>query len=193
MNEMKPKQRLFSLEAASKVSERFVDELRDVCDEIQIAGSIRRKKAYVHDIDVVVIPLYEQRMTHSLFPESQLTSLLDERLSQLASARRILLKSNGEKMKCIEHRLANISIDIYIAARENWATLFLIRTGSREHNIYLCSLAQSLGMQLKADGSGLFRDGQTIAGDSEESIFLALGLNYVHPEAREVQGRISSS
>jgi DNA polymerase (family 10) len=188
MDHIQPKQRLFSLEAASRVSDTIVNALRDVCEQIRVVGSIRRKKACVHDIDLVVVPLYKERETRSLFPEKRLTSLLDERLSQLASTRRILVKSNGEKMKCVEFREANVSIDIYIASRENWATLLLIRTGSREHNIYLCKLAQSLGMQLKADGSGLFRDGTVMAGDSEESIFFALGLDYVDPEAREILG-----
>ncbi|MBN1366607.1 MAG: hypothetical protein JW967_01600 [Dehalococcoidales bacterium] len=84
------------------------------------------------------------------------------------------------------------SVDFYIATPETWATLLLIRTGSREHNIKLCSLARQKGMKLHADGSGLFRvsllesePDERIAGDTEDSIFKALGLPYQEPEERK--------
>ena len=48
-------------------------------------------------------------------------------------------------------------LDIYVATPETWATLLLIRTGSRAHNIKLCARARAMGMRLHADGSGLFR------------------------------------
>lgn len=189
MNEIGRKRNVISLEVASVASEVIVGALVDVCEEIQVVGSIRRKKPYVHDVDLVVIPRYEERDTHTLFSGTELTNLLDERLAELASASRISVKSNGDKMKRLQLRAEDVSVDIYVASRENWAALLLIRTGSRGHNIYLCSLAQRLGMQLKADGSGLFQNGVMIAGNSEESIFLGLGLNYVFPQDREVLTR----
>jgi len=91
-------------------------------------------------------------------------------------------------MRC---QLPGILIDVYIAAPTTWATLLLIRTGSKAHNIRLCSRARDRGMKLHADGSGLFRladceDTEVrVAGDTEESIFAALGLPYYRPEERE--------
>ncbi len=76
-------------------------------------------------------------------------------------------------------------VDLYVATPETWATLLLIRTGSVDNNIRLCSLAQSKGWQLRANGAGLFNTtGERIAGDTEESIYKMLGLTYQKPEER---------
>ncbi len=86
-----------------------------------------------------------------------------------------------------------------MATPETWATLLLVRTGSKEHNISLCKRALSMHMKLHADGSGLYRlggmvatkgaaDGSReeimIAGDTEESIFDKLELKYKEPWER---------
>src|SRR6266446_3745254 len=51
-------------------------------------------------------------------------------------------------------------VDIYMATEESWATLLLIRTGSAEHNIWMCARARACGGKLHADGSGLEVPGQ---------------------------------
>jgi DNA polymerase (family 10) len=109
-----------------------------------------------------------------------------------------LLKSGAGKLIRVELQYGfpvGLMLDIYIATPETWATLLLIRTGSKEHNIRLCSLAKQKGMYLKADGQGLFKANnpnpikedpgwERIAGDTELSIFEALGLPYKRPEER---------
>ncbi|MBA7716801.1 hypothetical protein ES703_125879 [subsurface metagenome] len=76
-------------------------------------------------------------------------------------------------------------LDVYYATPETFATLLLIRTGSKDNNIRLCTLAKKKAWRLFADGSGLFNErGERIAGDSEESIYEALGLRYQLPEER---------
>jgi len=78
-------------------------------------------------------------------------------------------------------------IDFNFATTQTWGTLLLVRTGSKEHNIRLASLAKGRGWKLHASGEGL-TDAQDrrVAGDTEESIFATLGLPYVAPEKREV-------
>jgi DNA polymerase/3'-5' exonuclease PolX len=76
-------------------------------------------------------------------------------------------------------------VDIYIASEQTWWTLVLIRTGSRDHNIKMCSQARSMGMTLHANGSGLTRDnGTLIQPSSEEDIFTCVKLPYKQPEER---------
>ena len=177
---------MISLDVANEEADSFLGALSNFCERAEIAGSIRRKRPYVHDIDLVVIPRFIERESYLLFSTGELVSLLEEKLTEMEKSSYISLLANGDRMKRVLLRTADIPIDLYIATPENWSTLLLIRTGSREHNIYMCSLAKRLGMQLKADGSGLFRDGEIIAGNSEESIFQALGLNYIDPKAREI-------
>ncbi len=170
---------MMELKRASEIAEKVVAELRPACERIEIAGSIRRKRQFVHDIDLVAIPANQGQF-----------------LAKLQALGR--LKLGGQKV--IRVTMAEIELDVYIATPETWATLLLIRTGSKAHNILLCSRAKSRGMKLHADGSGLFKYGQAIAtdaaadgdfeeiriaGDTEESIFAALEMPYRKPEERE--------
>ena len=142
------------LEEARPIGERVKDILSPHCDKIKIVGSIRRGKAFVHDIDMVAIPK----------PETEL--LLNTVLCSIGT-------------------VENITVDIYLATPATWATLLLIRTGSAESNIRLSGLAKSKGWHLKASGEGLFdEDDNRIAGDTEESIFSALGIPYLEPNER---------
>jgi len=155
------------LEEARPIGERVKDILSPHCDKIKIVGSIRRGKAFVHDIDMVAIPK----------PETEL--LLNTVLCSIGT-----VEMNGSKVKKL-HLPENITVDIYLATPATWATLLLIRTGSAESNIRLSGLAKSKGWHLKASGEGLFdEDDNRIVGDTEESIFSALGIPYLEPNER---------
>jgi len=81
--------------------------------------------------------------------------------------------------------MIHYQIDIYFASPATWATLLLIRTGSAENNIRLATLAKKKGWHLAASGDGLFDENdQRIAGDTEISIYKALGLPFQPPEKR---------
>ena len=164
------------LEKAKAIANEVVDKLKPFCERIVVAGSIRRHKSIVLDIDIVYIPANQGQFIEALKAMGK-------------------IEMGGEKL--IRVKLPSIMLDIYIASPSTWATLLLIRTGSKEHNIKLCSRAKSMGMKLHADGSGLFRlqenfgifgpmapREERIAGDTEDSIFKALNLPYLAPEKR---------
>ena len=77
----------------------------------------------------------------------------------------------------------NAQVDVYIANKENYEPLLLIRTGSKEHNVKLTTKAISLGMKLTANGLIDNKTGKIIA-TSEKDIFKALKMNYIEPEKR---------
>ena len=158
------------LEEATTIAEKVKRILSPYCQKIETAGSIRRGKPVVHDIDMVLIEKPELRLVLS---------------SVIASIGRITL--NGDKIKSLWYgdNLPGISIDIYLATPATWATLLLIRTGSKDSNIRLATLAKGKGWHLKANGDGLFNEsGERIAGETEESIYRALGVPYQEPEDR---------
>ena len=94
------------------------------------------------------------------------------------------MKMSGSKIIRVMH--GGIQVDVYIADEATWGTLLLIRTGSAENNIRLAMVAKKLGWQLKASGEGLLNEaGDRIAGDTEESIYEALGLPWQPPERRD--------
>ena len=76
-------------------------------------------------------------------------------------------------------------IDFYRATEQTFGTQELIRTGSAGHNVWLASYALSKGFRLKYS-EGLLKDKVVVAGETEESIFKALGLPCPKPEEREV-------
>jgi len=156
------------LERAQKIADAVVKRLSPYCTKIEVAGSIRRRKAIVHDIDIVLIP-------------SDAWNLEGE---VLALASPFHPKMSGEKLKRFDFNGAQI--DLYYATPQTWATLLLIRTGSKENNIRLCSRAKGyFGWHLAASGDGLFdENGMRIAGDTEISIYNALGLPFQRPEER---------
>jgi len=153
-----------ALERAQKVADAVVKSLGPYCQRIEIAGSIRRRKPWVNDVDLVVI-------------SGDLWSLHGE-LMKLGQ-----LKMSGKKIMRV--MIGSTQVDIYVADEDTWSTLLLIRTGSKENNIRLCSRAKDMGWHLAASGDGLFNeDGQRIAGDTEISTYNALGLPYQRPEER---------
>lgn len=94
------------------------------------------------------------------------------------------VRMSGNKIMRVE--VGNTQVDIYFCEPETWATLLLIRTGSAENNIRLASLAKKKGWHLAASGDGLFNEnGQRIAGDTEASIYKALGLPFQEPWERK--------
>lgn len=153
------------LETAQKLAEQVVKRLSPYCKKIEIAGSIRRKSPNPRDIDIVLIPSDPWNLRHEIM------GLGPVRMSGL-KINRVLVDGT--------------QVDIYIADESSWATLLLIRTGSTFNNVRLCSLAKNKGWHLAASGDGLFNEnGERVAGNSEESIYSALGLLYQRPEERE--------
>ncbi len=169
------------LAQAKEIAAGIVAQLAPYCERIEVAGSIRRGKAEVHDIDIVAIP--------------DATMAFYKKIDGMGKVVR------GDKIISIA-LTPRFNCEIYVATMATWATLLLIRTGSKAHNIKLCQLAKSKGMKLHADGSGLARVapipgpaavmefraslGETpITCQSETEIFNNLGLAYQAPGERE--------
>lgn len=152
------------LAQAQKIAADVVKRLSPYCKKIQVAGSIRRRKPFPRDIDIVLIPSDAWNLTGEI-------------------GRLGIVRLMGEKLRRVSYN--GIQVDIYYTSPENWATLLLIRTGSTEHNRHLAGLAKKMGWHLAASGDGLFNQkGQRVAGDTEESIYAALGLPFQPPEER---------
>jgi len=150
-------------EALGKADE-VMERLGPYCAKFEVAGSIRRQKGEVKDIDIVLIPNNPWELAYTI-------GHLGE----------IIL--HGEKITRLNYN--GTQVDIYYANPKTWATLLLIRTGSKFNNIRLCSRAQSLGMKLKANGDGIIdADGQLIPIESEEQVYKVLGLPYQEPWER---------
>ena len=153
------------LNEAKKRGEQILRHISPYIKRERLAGSIRRKKPIVRDIDIVV----ELKQDN-----------LDKLKKCLEEIGTIKLKGN----KLIRFiTIDNMQVDVYIATKENYEPLLLIRTGSKEHNIKLTTKAQSLNYKLTANG---LIDNKTcsIIAKSEKDIFKMLKMNYLEPEKR---------
>jgi len=190
----------FPLEAARAKALAIAKALEAHCERIEIAGSIRRGKTWVKDIDLVAIP--KMKAKSALFGSVNEIAKTDF----YAAVKGIFAEMTAEGQRLIRGKAwatdKLISVDLYIATAEAWATLLLIRTGSAEHNIWMCSRARACGGKLHADGSGLEVPGQydpvaqrvvnnqVIRAKTEEEVFKAMGIAYAEPKDREcVNGR----
>ena len=164
------------LEEATVLADKIVDSIKHLCDpeHIMVVGSIRRKRPEVHDIDIVLIP--QSWMWNTIIQKLK-TNWLAEVVEVGQELARLKVPTGATSEA--------IQVDIYRARPETWGVLLLIRTGSIEHNIKLCSRAKSMGMMLSA-AKGVIKDGKVIASRTEEEIFKALKMDFVEPEKREV-------
>ena len=155
----------YPLKQARREADRLTFVLCRHCKRVEIAGSIRRRRPDVHDIDIVCIPKSASELSRFFFVNA-------------------IVPTGGKKH--LKFKLDGIPVDLYLADEYTWATLLLIRTGSKEHNIKMCRRAQEMGMKLKANGEGIIlNEGPRLTIETEGDIFEALGLPYKEPWERE--------
>jgi DNA polymerase (family X) len=161
-----------------KLAERVAGELSEYCDQIEIAGSIRRGRPFCGDVDIVALPK---------------PGKVDE-LKARCLRNATPVRDGDQEFVCT---LTNgIQLDVWLAAQPakdffeskptNFGSLLLCRTGSPAHNICLIERAKSLGLRWNPHWGvygGLSRG--PIASVTEEEIFAALKLEFVPPEKRE--------
>lgn len=159
------------LEYALEVAENVKAQLAPHCSRIEIAGSIRRRRPEVKDIEVVLIPL------------AYGTGLFE---SGIASVINGWKKVKGElPCKYTQRILPSEDVcDIFIADLDNWANIFTIRTGSAAwvHSVLATRWAE---LGFKSEGGILHRYGKPCIVETERDLFKLLEMDWVGPEERQ--------
>ena len=162
------------LPLAQKIAEKIVTELSPLCHQITVAGSIRRERPNVNDIDIVAIP----KDYNALRARIALNCTIEKEGDQIITAR----LANKEQLDVfIAYPTTS---DLFTTKPTNWGSVLLCRTGSKEHNIKLAEKARSMGLRWKVT-QGIFRGETLLASVTEEAIFTALDLPFVAPKDRE--------
>ncbi len=145
-------------------------------DEISVAGSLRRMRETVKDIDILVTST-APRPVMDLF-------------TRLPGVEEVLAK--GETKASVRHR-EGIQIDLRVVEPSCSGAALQYFTGSAAHNIRVRELAVRRGLTVSE--YGVFREstGQRIAGATEEEVYRAVGLPYIPPEMREDTGEIEAA
>lgn len=143
---------------------------------IDIAGSLRRRKDTIKDIDIVAT---------SSNPKSAMLTF-----TCMPNVKEVL--SSGLTRSSIIIR-EGIQVDLRIVETESYGSALAYLTGSKSHNVKLREMAVKRG--LKINEYGIFRedDNKRLGGEEENDIYRILGLPYIEPELREDRGEIEAA
>jgi DNA polymerase (family 10) len=175
-------QRIFWADA-DQIAQALLRHLRQVpqVERAEVAGSYRRGRETVADLDVLVI--------------SDSPAAVMDAFGRFAEVGELLARGDT-KMTVRTKR--GLQIDLRVVPRESFGAALQYFTGSKAHNIELRSRARQRG--LKINEYGVFRGEERVAGETEEDVYAALGLPWIPPELREArmefqwadQGRLPS-
>lgn len=170
----KSKGRFLLAEILPKVKEVVGNfkQLKEV-QKIAIAGSVRRRKETIGDIDILVVSKNPKKIMDFFVSQPGIVKIWGNGL-----------KKSSVKMK------AGFDIDIRVVPEKSYGAALQYFSGSKEHNIALRKIALEKG--LKLNEYGVFRNNQYIAGKTEESVYKMLGLQWIYPEIREDRGEIQA-
>ena len=168
--------RRFKLAVAAQYAAPYVAYLRAGrgVGEVIVAGSYRRMKETVGDLDVLAIADDGGATIARFVGYDEVADVLARGTTRASVV-----------LRC------GLQVDLRVVAKESLGAALYYFTGSKAHNIAVRLIARERG--LKINEYGVFRGTRRIAGDTEESVFAAIGLPYIAPELREDQGEIEAA
>ena len=178
---------------ALPVAQSIVEHMLEVkgTKKAQYAGSLRRGEETIGDIDILIATTDPDAAKESFTTMPGVTRVLAN--GDTKSSIRYALSSANERFKDLSTP-AEIQIDLRIVPAESWGAALAYFTGSKDHNVALRKLAIKQGMTLNE--YGLFRNNDDrndpIACETEEGIYIALGIASVPPTLRQDRGEIQT-
>jgi len=173
-----------SYRAALETAQALETSLAFVCERTLIAGSLRRQKSEVGDLELVVLPKFEP--IEDMFGEvCGQHSLLDAVLADIAPAR----TKDGDRFK--QFVWEGMPVDLFIATRETWGCIATIRTGSADFTHWLVTSRRQGGgcpSHLRFSEGRLMDGALALDTRDEAQLFEALDQPWVEPIER-VEGR----
>ena len=158
------------------IARNIVNELKELpeTENISIAGSARRMKETIGDIDILVI--------------SSKPSKVMDFFVQMSGIDKVWAK--GMTKSSVRLR-RGFDADLRIVKKQSFGAALQYFTGSKDHNIALRKIAQKKG--LKLNEYGVYRNNKQIAGKNEKQVYKAIGLSYIEPELRTNSGEIEAA
>lgn len=164
------------LHEAEQYARAIVDYLKNGggIEEIDVAGSFRRRKETIGDLDIVV----------TCAPVN--AAAVIERFGKFDEVRQVA--AQGDTRSTV--RLSSgLQVDLRVVEPACFGAAMQYFTGSQAHNIELRKVAQA--KKLKLNEYGVYRGAKCIAGRTEQDVYAALGLDWIPPELREGRDEIA--
>ncbi|PIW11736.1 MAG: DNA polymerase III, partial [Candidatus Infernicultor aquiphilus] len=168
----------FLLGRALPLAEEMVESLSQLkeTDKISFAGSLRRKKETIGDIDILITSQNPEKIMRTFTSLPQVREILAEGPTKSS----IITKDD-------------LHIDVRVVEPISFGAALQYFTGSKAHNIKLRELALKRGLKINEYGVFEVESGNRIAGEKEEEVYQALNLPFIPPELREDRGEIEAA
>jgi DNA polymerase (family 10) len=165
-----------NLGVAFPVAKRIMETLRQKTGskKIEWAGSLRRMKENIGDIDILATGLNKEKIVQAF--------------THLPEVKEILASGETKASVIVE---GGTQIDLRVVEEDSYGAALQYFTGSKGHNIHLRGIAKAKG--IKINEYGVFKGEKKIAGKEEKEVYRSLGMEWIEPELREDRGEIEAA
>lgn len=173
----KSKERMTLLEAyeLGRAILKHFEEIRPLYERIELAGSLRRRRETVGDIDILISAKREN------------WSKLHRHFISYPGAKEVLLSGETKSSLILQE---GRQVDLRTIEPHQWGTALQYFTGSKEHNVRIRDVAKAMGLKLSEYGVFRADTEEYIGGATEEEVYRLLGMEWIPPELRENTGEI---
>ena len=163
---------------AMRISGEVISQLKELAavKKIIVAGSLRRMKETVRDIDILVTSNAPERVTDAFTKLPQVKEVL----------------AHGPTKSSVITK-DEIQVDLRVVEPPSFGAALCYFTGSKSHNIRLRKMAKRRGLKINEYGVFSAKTDKKIAGLDEEGLYKAIDLAYIPPELREDKGEIEAA
>jgi DNA polymerase/3'-5' exonuclease PolX len=186
------------LAEAFPIAQQIYGQLAPSCERLAIAGSIRRGKLDVGDVELVAIPRYIEEPSR-LWGDTNRVSVLDRVLGQLEAPPSVFLERilGGDRYMRLRHVRSGLQVDLFITTRDQFGLTLLTRTGPADYSHWLVTEARRRGFHscggwlrrgLAPHSETTYRDcgHERIPTPEERDVFAALAMPWIEPTERIV-------
>jgi len=165
-----------NLGVAFPLAKRIVETLREKTGsrKIEWAGSLRRMRENIGDIDILATGPNHQKIIHAF--------------THLPEVKEVLASGETKASVIVE---GGVQIDIRVVEEDSYGAALQYFTGSKGHNIHLRGIAKAKG--IKINEYGVFKGEKKIGGKEEKDVYKVLGMDWIEPELREDRGEIEAA
>jgi DNA polymerase (family 10) len=165
-----------NLGIAFPLAKRIVEALREKTGSknIEWAGSLRRMKESIGDIDILATGPDKEKIVHAF--------------AHLPEVKEVLASGQTKASVIVE---GGTQIDLRVVEEDSYGAALQYFTGSKAHNIHLRGIAKAKG--IKINEYGVFKGKKKVGGKDEKDIYCALGMDWMEPELREDRGEIEAA
>jgi DNA polymerase (family 10) len=166
------------IDVAMDSAVRIIASLTETCtfDEIAYAGSLRRMRETIGDLDILVAAADAEPIMEAFTSMPRVAEVLAK-----GSTKTTIVTRRG------------LQVDLRVVPHEAWGAALIYFTGSKAHNIKIREIAVKKGLKLSEWGLFHAKDGSLIAALSEEVVYEALGLPWIPPTMREDRGEVEAA